>query len=89
MLMGKLTNEDVIKAWSKAPRELLENFGDGDFARIHLLNPSILKLLGDVKGRKILDAGCGQGYLCRILARKGAIMTGIEPSFIVIHAIKN
>ncbi|HEY4382909.1 MAG TPA: class I SAM-dependent methyltransferase, partial [Ktedonobacteraceae bacterium] len=28
----------------------------------------------------ILDAGCGQGYLSRLLARKGAHVTGIEPS---------
>lgn len=78
--MKIITNKDVIKGWSKAPLELLENFGDGDFARIHLLNPAIRKLLGDVRGRKILDAGCGQGYLCRMLARKGAIMTGVEPA---------
>lgn len=45
-----------------------------------LLNPAFFGLLGDVAGKVILDAGCGQGYLCRLLARMGAQVTGIEPA---------
>ena len=79
--MSKITNDDNIKLWSSAPKNILENFGDeGDFARQHLLNPALFSLLGDIKNKKILDAGCGQGYLCRLLAKKGAIVTGIEPA---------
>src|SRR5258708_39159915 len=40
----------------------------------------LFSILGDVKGKIILDAGCGQGYLCRILAKRGAKVTGIEPA---------
>jgi hypothetical protein len=29
------------------------------------LLPSLLELLGDVAGRQVLDAGCGEGYLAR------------------------
>ncbi|MDQ2714277.1 MAG: methyltransferase domain-containing protein [Chloroflexota bacterium] len=79
--MAEITNEQAIADWSNAPRELLDNFGDeGDFARQHLLNPAIFALLGDVRDKRILDAGCGQGYLSRLLARKGAIVTSIEPA---------
>jgi len=79
--MPDITNAEAIKAWSKFPQELLEQFGDeGDFARQHLLNPALFTFLGDVKGKTILDAGCGQGYLARLLARKGAIVTGVEPA---------
>lgn len=42
--------------------------------------PHFLKLLGDVSGLMVLDAGCGQGYLSRILARRGAHVTGIDIS---------
>lgn len=28
----------------------------------------------------MLDAGCGNGYLCRLLARQGAHVTGVEPA---------
>lgn len=42
--------------------------------------PHFLKLLGDVSGLTVLDAGCGQGYLSRILAARGAHVTGIDLS---------
>jgi 2-polyprenyl-3-methyl-5-hydroxy-6-metoxy-1,4-benzoquinol methylase len=79
--MTEIKNADAIKAFSNAPRALIENFGDeGDITRKYLLNPVLFSLLGDVTGKTILDAGCGQGYLCRLLARKGAKVTGIEPA---------
>ena len=40
----------------------------------------MLELLGEVRGLSILDVGSGNGYLCRKLARRGAVMTGIELS---------
>jgi 2-polyprenyl-3-methyl-5-hydroxy-6-metoxy-1,4-benzoquinol methylase len=42
--------------------------------------PHFLKLLGEVSGLTVLDAGCGQGYLARILTRRGAHVTGIDIS---------
>ena len=40
--------------------------------------PIFLEMLGDVSGLITLDAGCGEGYLSRILARRGANVTGID-----------
>jgi 2-polyprenyl-3-methyl-5-hydroxy-6-metoxy-1,4-benzoquinol methylase len=48
---------------------------DGDS---HGILPSMLELLGDVSGRRVLDAGCGEGYLSRVLAARGARVTGID-----------
>lgn len=79
--MPELTNAEAIKAWSEVPRELVEGFGEeGDFTRRYLLNPVIFGLLGDIRDKHILDAGCGQGYLARRLAQRGAILTGVEPA---------
>jgi 2-polyprenyl-3-methyl-5-hydroxy-6-metoxy-1,4-benzoquinol methylase len=79
--MTGVTNADVIRAYSAVPRQFIEEFGDeGDLTRRLLLNPALFTLLGDVRGKAILDAGCGQGYLCRLLARQGAEVTGVEPS---------
>lgn len=78
--MQNSSNTEAIKAWSTFPQELIETFGEeGDFIRKYLLNPAIFALLGDVKGKTILDAGCGQGYLSRLLAKRGANVTGLEP----------
>jgi 2-polyprenyl-3-methyl-5-hydroxy-6-metoxy-1,4-benzoquinol methylase len=78
--MATFDNRAIIAAWAAAT-DHLDDFGDeGDFTRQHLLNPVIFALLGPVAGRTILDAGCGQGYLCRLLAKRGARVTGVEPA---------
>lgn len=75
------TNEEAIRRWAEFPREVLDAMEpDGDFDRRHLLNPVLLRMLGDVRGRRILDAGCGHGYLSRLLADRGAQLTGVEPA---------
>jgi 2-polyprenyl-3-methyl-5-hydroxy-6-metoxy-1,4-benzoquinol methylase len=38
----------------------------------------ILDRLGDVAGKRVLDVGCGNGVIARELARRGAIVTGID-----------
>jgi 2-polyprenyl-3-methyl-5-hydroxy-6-metoxy-1,4-benzoquinol methylase len=76
-----LTNADIIKAYAHVPQQFIEGFGDeGDLTRQYLLNPTLFALLGDVHEVTILDAGCGQGYLARLLAKRGAHVTGIEPA---------
>lgn len=40
--------------------------------------PDLLPLLGDIEGRLVLDAGCGEGYLARVLASRGARVVGID-----------
>ncbi|MBO0746688.1 MAG: class I SAM-dependent methyltransferase [Candidatus Dormibacteraeota bacterium] len=57
-----------------------ENAEDGDFAKRHLVNPALLPLLGEVRGRRVLDAGCGTGYFTRMLAERGAHVIGVEPA---------
>jgi 2-polyprenyl-3-methyl-5-hydroxy-6-metoxy-1,4-benzoquinol methylase len=42
--------------------------------------PNVLRLMGDLKGKKILDIACGQGAFCRALAEKGAGVTGVDAS---------
>ena len=45
-----------------------------------ILNPCVEELLGDVKGKHLLDAGCGEGYLARHYAKKGAKVIAIDIS---------
>jgi ubiquinone/menaquinone biosynthesis C-methylase UbiE len=45
-----------------------------------ILNPCVEKLLGDVEGKRLLDAGCGEGYLSRYYAQRGADVVGVDIS---------
>jgi SAM-dependent methyltransferase len=42
--------------------------------------PAMLALLGSVRGKRVLDAGCGAGALAAALLDRGAIVTGLELS---------
>ncbi len=75
-----LTNAEVISAWAASADRVGDFDDEGDAARRWLLNPTIFTLLGDPSGMHILDAGCGQGYLSRLLAQRGAHVLGIEPA---------
>jgi len=48
----------------------------------------ILALLGDVSGCRVLDVGCGDGEFALELAKRGAIVTGIDASAAMIDAAK-
>jgi 2-polyprenyl-3-methyl-5-hydroxy-6-metoxy-1,4-benzoquinol methylase len=41
---------------------------------------ALLDALGDVAEREVLDAACGEGLLARVLARRGARVTGVDVS---------
>jgi SAM-dependent methyltransferase len=80
-MTGDWTNEDAIRDWNTISLEELSAFDpEGDFGRLHMLNPVIFRLLGELEGARVLDAGCGQGYLSRLMARRGAQVTGVEPA---------
>ena len=42
--------------------------------------PACLALLGDVAGKRVLDAACGPGHYARELVRRGAQVTGFDQS---------
>lgn len=44
----------------------------------HVIHPGILRLLALTPGEAVLDVGCGQGVLCRLLHAGGAKVTGID-----------
>jgi SAM-dependent methyltransferase len=72
-------NEATIDAYSQVTDAFFDSLGsEGDFGRRMLLNPTIFGLLGSVGGKTVLDAGCGHGYLSRLLAGRSARVVGVE-----------
>ncbi len=62
--------------------------GDGgDVWHRTLIDPALLEVVGEVDGLRVLDLGCGNGYIARKLARGGAQVTGVDASApIIAHA---
>ncbi len=73
-------NEDIDRdLWSeKAPDWDRQIGDDGDRNRRFLVHPVLWQMLGDVKGQRVLDAGCGTGYLSVLLAKAGASVTAVD-----------
>jgi len=54
---------------------------DGEFRPLHQINPMRLDWINrlcPLKGRRVLDVGCGGGILADAMARSGAQVTGID-----------
>jgi ubiquinone/menaquinone biosynthesis C-methylase UbiE len=68
-----------MKEWDEAAESWVDFVRQGkDYYRDELNNPATFKLIGNVKGRLVLDLACGEGYNTRILAEKGAKMVGVD-----------
>ena len=42
--------------------------------------PAMIAMWPDVRGKRVLDAGCGPGVYAELLLRRGAIVTAIDVS---------
>lgn len=63
---------------------------EGDKLHIRLINPVIEEFIGNVKNKTILDAGCGNGYLVKKLAKHAKKIVGIDSSRKLLdYAVKN
>ncbi|MGH3377211.1 MAG: class I SAM-dependent methyltransferase [Actinoallomurus sp.] len=51
-----------------------------DRYRTELTDAAVLDAVGPCAGWKVLDAGCGEGYLARSLASRGAEVIGVDVS---------
>lgn len=40
--------------------------------------PNLLRILGDVQGKRVLDLACGQGQFSRYMRDRGAFVTGVD-----------
>ncbi|NQE90864.1 class I SAM-dependent methyltransferase [Nocardia terpenica] len=60
-----------------------------DKYRIELTDRAVLAAVGECANRRVLDAGCGEGYLSRILHSYGAQVVGIDACADLICAARD
>ncbi len=71
--------EQMATWWDK-------NLGDeGDLWHRTLIDPPLLRLVGEVNKLRVLDLACGNGYLSRRFARQGAVVTSVDANAPIIE----
>ena len=71
----------VVKEWNSAAESWVDFVRKGkDHFRDELNTPGMLKVIGNMKDLQVLDIACGEGHNTRILASRGAKVTGIDLS---------
>jgi ubiquinone/menaquinone biosynthesis C-methylase UbiE len=79
--------DSSTRSWNQIADEWVTHADMNDYRNVFLI-PHTLALLGDVSGKKVLDVGCGEGGYTRMLASKGAYVTGIDGSDRLIEIAK-
>ena len=72
--------ERAVRYWDRAAGAYVASRQDGPLALSSIYEPVIDDLLGDVKDKRVLDVGCGDGYYARKLAATGAAVLAIDGS---------
>jgi SAM-dependent methyltransferase len=71
--------DDARAAWNRLAADWRIQVGDdGDANRRLNSDPVLWRLVGDVQTLRVLDAGCGTGYLTKKLAEQGAEAIGVD-----------
>lgn len=89
IFLNLMYDNDVEEA-----KKIYDTYGEY-FAQLEENNPDrknlseiLYSMVGDIRGKKILDAGCGVGNDCKMLSENGAKVVGIDISQKMIDLAK-
>lgn len=79
--MSGASEREVREFWNAVADDWRTQVGgEGDINRRLNSDPVLWELAGDVEGKRVLDAGCGTGYLTKKLHDRGAHVVGVDLS---------
>lgn len=76
---NKITEWNTIASWWDK-----EAANQGIYHQHTDIDPILWKMIGPIRGKKVIEIGCGNGYFSRRLAKKGAHVTAIDASIKMI-----
>jgi 2-polyprenyl-3-methyl-5-hydroxy-6-metoxy-1,4-benzoquinol methylase len=77
----QIPESQVAAQWNRNAETWADQVRNGwDIFRVHWNNPAFVEFVGDLSGKKVLDAGCGEGHNTRMFARRGARIVGVDLS---------
>lgn len=65
-----MIHDASTESWNSLGSEWISLAQEEDSTRMVFIMPYMLELMGDVKGKSILDLGCGEGGYSRELTKK-------------------
>ena len=69
---------NIIKSWNKNALEWIKVIDNADIESRKFTNKAILQLIGNSPAIKVLDMGCGEGWLTRSLGTMGKSVVGLD-----------
>ena len=82
--IAAVSDRSTLKAglkaqWEAMAEDWISRLQDGETShREAMLDGWMHDAVGDVSGRKVVDLGCGEGRFSRMLAERGAMVTGVD-----------
>lgn len=85
-IRGERVSKEVVEHWNR----VFAQGQEGDYSRVAMPSPddpvctAALEWFGDVKGKRLLDIGCGSGKVSLFFAAHGAQVTAIDLSDVAV-----
>jgi ubiquinone/menaquinone biosynthesis C-methylase UbiE len=74
-----MVKKTVSSEWDEAAESWADFVREGkDHYRDEMNTPAALRMIGNVRDKRVLDLSCGEGSNTRILARRGAKIVGVD-----------
>jgi len=74
-----MSEDSSTRSWNNVADDWVAHADTNDYRNFFLI-PRMLEMLGEVRGQRILDLGCGEGGYARELVRRRAQVVGVDGS---------
>ncbi len=87
-MQKKKSVKSKTTSWGKVGEWYDDYVENPESYQAKVIEPNLVRILGDINQKNVLDIGCGQGYFSRLLAEMGANVTGLDISPELIEKAK-
>lgn len=72
-------DEQIVRSWHRNVQPWTRAVRDGEIAsRVAVTNGAVVSVLRELRPARLLDVGCGEGWLCRAVAESGTACVGVD-----------
>lgn len=84
-----MKGNDILHSWSENAAEWINTLNQEAITSRKITNPAIVRILKKYRPSKVLDLGCGEGWLTRKLFEEGITTVGIDGTLELIENAKS